>query len=131
MANMQTENKGRKVLVIDDSDIIRDIATQHLEAAGYVVREACNGLDGLFLIKNEPFDIIITDIIMPEKEGIETLVEVRDMFPAMPIIAMSGVNDVYLKVALKLGANAVLKKPFSGAELLQAVDRAFGTKGVQ
>jgi CheY-like chemotaxis protein len=101
-----------------------------LEDEGYDVLEAPNGKEGIELFKEERADLIICDLIMPEKEGIETIMELRRDFPEVKIIAMSGGGrggaDQYLSSAKSLGANAALIKPFERETLLAVVSELLG-----
>lgn len=115
-----------RILVIDDQSLVREAIIVALEGAGHDVSEADNGDQGIALQKERPFDIIITDILMPVKEGIETIIQLKDEFKSLKIIAISGGGrgkDIdYLKLAKSLGANKALSKPFTNEELLLAVD---------
>jgi CheY-like chemotaxis protein len=96
-----------------------------LEGAGYEVAEAPDGTQGIRLYRQQPCDLVITDIIMPEKEGLETIRELRRDFPDVKILAISGGGrirpDEYLPLAKKFGAHRTLAKPFEQKELLEAV----------
>jgi DNA-binding NtrC family response regulator len=113
------------ILVIDDDDMIRDGIRDILVRAGYLVTGAANGEQGLEALASQPFDVVITDILMPEKEGVETIIEIRKALPDTPIIAMSGggrVKNMYpLKIATKIGATKSLAKPFDAKDLLKLV----------
>jgi DNA-binding response OmpR family regulator len=93
--------------------------------AGYEVTEAGDGSEGIKLYREVRPDLVITDLVMPEKEGIETIVELRRDFPEVKIIAISGGNNnrsgSYLSMAEKLGAERTIGKPFKIPELLGAV----------
>lgn len=78
------------ILIIDDDDQIREMLRQMLERAGYEVTDAPNGKVAMKLYREQPADLIITDLIMPGKEGIETIIELRRDFPEVKIIAISG-----------------------------------------
>src|SRR5258708_22083859 len=109
------------VLVIDDDDEMRDFLVNLLRRRDYVVTSARNGALGLARLAAGSFALVITDIVMPDIEGLETIKRIRQGNPAIPIIAISGGGDDqidYLKFAEKFGANAVLAKPFDPAELL-------------
>lgn len=96
-----------------------------LEAAGHSVRQAPDGRKALALFRAEPADLILTDLIMPEQEGLELIVQLHREIPALPIIAMSGSarnSKLYLDMALKLGAARRLSKPFTPATLLRVID---------
>jgi len=116
-----------KILVIDDDAAVRKFISMTLQRKKYSVVEADNGQSGLKLLQeHRDISVMITDLIMPEKEGIETIMEVRQQYPAIKIIAISGGGKVspenYLVIADALGANTTLKKPFSGQELIHAVE---------
>jgi DNA-binding response OmpR family regulator len=114
------------VLVIDDDDEVRDFLVRLLTRRGYSVTGARNGEAGLASLASESFALVITDIVMPDMEGLETIKRVRRSNPTMPIIAISGggSNQIdYLKFARKFGADAVLAKPFDPAELLELATR--------
>jgi len=115
-----------RILVIDDEELIRLLTRQALEAEGHVVDEAVDGEEGMRKFHEVAPDAVITDILMPNKEGIETVQEIRKIAPDVVIIAMSGggrFRDAnYLDVAKVLGANAVLKKPFPIDELSRVLN---------
>ncbi len=113
------------ILLIDDDTSLREIIAMILEHAGHAVRQASDGSRGVALFRAAPADLVITDLIMPGQEGIQTIVELRREHPKLPIIAISGGllnSELYLKLASKLGAHRTLAKPFSGDELLKAID---------
>ena len=115
-----------KIVVIDDEPGVLRIACLALEAAGHAVVAYPDGRGGIEYIKREPADLLITDIFMPEMEGLETIRLARDLRSELPIIAMSGVyfeGGDYLEIAEKFGAVATLKKPFRPADLLDLVTR--------
>src|SRR4026207_79581 len=115
----------QRVLVIDDDEQMRALLYEILDRAGFAVMEASNGVEGLKLYRNQPADLAITDLIRPEKEGVETIMELRSQFPNARIIAISGGQRAggrdYLPIAAKLGARRTVAKPFSRQELLEAV----------
>jgi YesN/AraC family two-component response regulator len=96
------------------------------------VTEAENGRLGLEQLKTGTFDLVITDIIMPEMEGVETLMTVREQYPNVKVITMSGGgrtgNIDFLSAAEKLGASAILHKPFTLGSLSAAIETTFGAK---
>ena len=115
-----------KILVIDDDPSVRKFIAATLRKENYTVTEAENGTEGLRKLQDErDIAIIITDLIMPEKEGIETIMEIRKINPSLKILAISGGGKVgpesHLLLADAVGANATLKKPFSGQELLMCL----------
>ena len=114
-----------RILVIDDDIKIREMLKQYLERAEYEVLIAPDGKAALKLHSANPVDLIITDIVMPEKDGLETIMELRRRFPAVKVIAISGggkigAND-YLNIAKVLGVTKTFSKPFELRELLAAV----------
>lgn len=115
-----------RVLVIDDEQLARFTVREILETAGHEVVEAKNGRQGVAFQKANAFDIVVTDIIMPEQEGVETIIELKRDFPDLPIIAISGGgrtrNLDFLEIAKQYGADHVLAKPFSEEDLLGAID---------
>jgi DNA-binding response OmpR family regulator len=116
---------NKKVLVIDDDVKITRVLDLRLRKAGYQVILAANGEAGLNLFKAEHPDMVITDILMPGKEGLETIMALRRDSPEVKIIAMSGGGRIgaedYLDLAKKFGAQYTFTKPFTGKEVLQAV----------
>ena len=113
------------ILVIDDDDRARDVIRQMLEGAGYEVSLASDGEEGIKTYKESPTDLIITDVIMPNEDGMGVIINLRKDFPHVKIIAISGggrvVNADFLKIAQTLGAMSTLKKPFDKEDLLKAV----------
>jgi len=113
-----------RILVIDDDANLREIYAEMLTAAGYEVAEAGNGKEGVRLYNNAPFDLVLTDLLMPEKDGLEVIIELRKDFPEVKIITLSG-GDAYghssLGTSKLLGALRTLRKPFMEDELLEAV----------
>ena len=116
-----------RVLVIDDEDLSRYAVRAILESAGHQVAEAENGAQALGILDSESFDLIVTDIVMPEKEGLETVRDVKAAFPGLPIIAMSGSgrtrNRDLIAEVIGLGADGALQKPFAAEALLEEVTR--------
>jgi CheY-like chemotaxis protein len=114
------------ILIIDDNEDIRELYKRILERAGYEVMEAANGKVGIKLYREHPADLIITDIIMPEKEGIETIRDLCRDFPEIKIIAISGGgaamdSEICLALAGKMGARKTLRKPIEASKLLAAI----------
>jgi CheY-like chemotaxis protein len=114
-----------KILVIDDEPQMRRLLREALVRAGYSVDEACDGLHALVCFANQRPDLVITDIIMPNREGIETIQTIHQKSPSVPIIAISGGGRQnpyeYLSIAARIGANRTFAKPFRLDELLVAV----------
>ena len=121
-----------RILLIDDEAPIRRFAAEILQRSGHEVVTAADGRAGLQRLAEQPCDLIITDLIMPDKDGIETIVELRGRLSQVPIIAISGGGllnaDDNLKIAKMLGAKITLAKPFTGAQLLAAVQTLLGPK---
>ncbi|MBW2492623.1 MAG: response regulator [Deltaproteobacteria bacterium] len=114
-----------RILVIDDDDLVLEMLYESLTREGYDVLQASNGEQGLRLYREEPVDLIITDLIMPEKEGIETIIELRKDFPDVKIIAISGGGYIgtkdHLRMAKILGVQRTFTKPVARKQLLDAV----------
>jgi DNA-binding NtrC family response regulator len=114
------------ILVIDDDAQIRLLLRRILEKEGHQVYEAADGTSGMSQLKRIDMDLVITDIIMPEKEGLETILDIRHEFPDMKIIAISGGGKIglpdFLPAAKKFGAHHTLPKPFGTNELMEAVN---------
>ncbi len=112
-----------RILVIDDEQPICTLLRVALESAGHEVMEAHNGRKGLELYRQQPADLIITDILMPEMNGLDTILELIHEFLDVKVIAMSGGTDRgnFLNTAKLLGARQTLQKPFSMEKLLNAV----------
>ncbi|MEO8257679.1 MAG: response regulator [Acidobacteriota bacterium] len=113
------------ILLVDDDDLLRDALHQTLVRAGYDVEDAANGTAALRAYRQRPRDVVITDIVMPDMEGLDMMRALRAQDLDVKIIVMSGGGigraDDYLNLAQKLGATRVLKKPFSGAEIVALV----------
>jgi CheY-like chemotaxis protein len=113
------------LLVIDDDDGMRRLMVRTLAAGEHRVIEAANGQQGLLLVREHKPDVVITDILMPQMEGIETIREIQEVAPETKIIAVSGGgtshNLMFLDVARAFGVAAVLAKPFRPAQLSEAV----------
>ena len=120
-----------RILLIDDEDALREVLAMTLAQAGHLVIQAADGKTGVELFRIEPTDLVITDIIMPGQEGIETIVALRRALPKLPIIARSGGTShsrFYLEMADKLGAQRTLAKPFSATQLLGAVSAVLAAR---
>lgn len=118
------------LLLIDDDDNFRKMLRTALDERGYEVTEASDGKEGLARYKARPVDLVISDLIMPEKEGLETIIELRKLQPGLKIIAMSGGGRVsakeYLPLAMQLGAARVLAKPFATDILASTIAELLG-----
>jgi len=113
------------VLVIEDEPLVRDTIRLSLETGGYDVIIASDGREGVSMLGRNKVDVVVTDLIMPEQEGLETIRIIRRDHPLTKVIAISGggrhVGTDYLKAASLLGANFALQKPFAMAHLRQCV----------
>lgn len=120
-----------QILIIDDDVQIRLLIRRILENEGHGVLEAADGKKGIMLLKNNNIDLVITDIIMPEKEGLETIIDIRHDFPETKIVAISGGGKTglpnFLPAAKKFGAHRILSKPFGKNEILDVVNDLLGT----
>jgi CheY-like chemotaxis protein len=126
-----------RVIIIDDEEDIRVVLKEVLERAGFEVEVASNGSDGMDLLRKQHADLVITDIIMPGKDGVETTYDIRMEFPNTKIIVISGGGNVspmeyeptaikttaYLASATKAGADLTLTKPFERDEIVNAARR--------
>lgn len=114
-----------KILIIDDDEQIRILLRQVMEWAGYEVVEAADGRAGMLQQRKQRADLVITDLIMPEQEGLETITLLKKEYPLVKIIAISGGGrigpDAYLPAAQELGADRVFSKPFDVRELATTV----------
>ena len=112
-----------RILIIDDDRTLRAIIRLTLEDAGYDVEEAGDGREGEKMFSDAPADLVLTDIVMPEQEGVGTIMALVRDHPGAKIIAMSGRGEgsYFLDHAVKLGARAALAKPFRRDELLDTV----------
>ncbi len=113
------------ILIIDDVDEVRDTIREMLERGGYEVIEASNGKEALKMIEQHKPKVVVTDILMPEMDGLETIRNIVKNKPQLPVVAFTASeNTPYLQTALKFGAVCGLHKPFKQAELLSAIQRA-------
>jgi CheY-like chemotaxis protein len=122
----QTQQPQQRVLLVDDDDAIREMLELVLQRRGLIVVQARNGSEALRLYRDQEFDLVVTDLIMPEKEGIETILEIRAMKRPIRIIAISGGGRVdqsmHLHLAKSVGADRVVAKPFLPVDFLKVVD---------
>jgi DNA-binding response OmpR family regulator len=127
-----------RILVIDDDEMIRKTIRAMLEASGHDVTVAVDGEDGLRRFRAQPFDLVVSDIFMPNKEGIATLRELRRIDAAVPVITMTGGSPSagrldaggvdYLTMSSMLGATRTIGKPFKASELTKLVDELLKQK---
>jgi CheY-like chemotaxis protein len=120
----------KRILLVDDDDSFRKMLRKTLVKMGFEVAEAHNGSEALKVFGQNSPDLVLTDIVMPEKEGLETINALRRIQAGVKIIAMSGGGRGnamdYLNVAKMLGADRVLSKPFSNDEIATALDELLG-----
>ncbi len=120
----------KKILLVDDEEAIRTMVRAVLNTDTRSFSEASNGDEAQALLGAESFDLVISDVIMPDCDGIELVMAIRRKFPRIPVVVMSGggrVNaSLYLDLAEKLGALSVFEKPFNTTELRRAVSRILG-----
>lgn len=118
----------RRILIIDDDKFVRTSIRAVLEGAEYEVAEAGDADAGIDLQHRTPFDVVIVDLVMPNKEGLETIRELKRDYPNLPIVAISGGGSIvrknFVQAAELFGATATLEKPFGGDDLLSTLDRA-------
>lgn len=110
-----------RILIIDDEEMIRIMLKDMLESEGYDIVEASDGQSGIDQHIRQQFDLIITDIMMPEKDGFETIAELKRTHPNAKIVALTGFGLHNLPVAHDLGAARVYEKPINPTELKQAI----------
>ncbi len=118
----------RKVLVVEDDDLVRTVLRKAFENSGYHVSEAADGAEALRAVEATPFDLVVTDILMPEKDGLETIAQIRKQQRDIPVIAITGAQDPhYLVNAAGLGAARVLTKPFPPGQLVGIAEELLNT----
>jgi len=116
-----------KILLVDDDTLVRTSLSLALEDAGHAVVQAVNGDEGLDALAREMFDVVVLDILIPEREGIETIREIRKKWAALPVLAISGGDRTgwcdFLRMGRELGANDTLAKPFNSTDFAVRVTR--------
>jgi YesN/AraC family two-component response regulator len=132
-----------RILVIDDEPDVRDGIKRVLDRAGFSVRVVDNATDAMLELKRLAADVVITDIIMPKVNGVDTIECIVREFPMVRIVAISGggnfdvtgyqpaaiTTTAYLAAAKRAGAHCILTKPFESRELIEAVERVMGAAG--
>lgn len=120
------------ILLVEDEPLVLQTLAAAIESKGHAVVTATNGNEGLEKFAERPFDLVVTDIVMPQKEGMETIIELRRLDPDVKILAISGGgrtgNLEFLKMAEGLGAVTSLKKPIKLADLFEALGKCLGEK---
>ena len=118
------------ILLIDDNTPLRELLRLGLTRAGHTVWEAEDGKEGLKLLREHPIDVLVTDVVMPEQDGIVTLQLARKLRPELRVVVISGDAPrhapLYLKIAGSLGAHKTLMKPFTMEKLLEAIGELVG-----
>ncbi|KAB2887928.1 MAG: response regulator [Desulfobulbaceae bacterium] len=113
------------ILVIDDDDSFRSMLCKMLARAGYSVLDSQDGRRAAAMVREHAIPLVVTDLIMPDQEGIETIIQLRREFPDVKIVAISGggrgSSDIYLDSAMRLGATRCFAKPFKTEPFLQAI----------
>ncbi|MCK4856985.1 MAG: response regulator [candidate division Zixibacteria bacterium] len=113
------------ILVVDDEEIMRNVIAKMLKGRGYEIETADSTLTALELLKSRSFDLVISDVQMPGRNGFELLKEVKQTYPEIVVIMMTGHSDTYtIKDALMLGAEEYIAKPFKHYEVTAVVERA-------
>ena len=110
-----------RILLVEDDEQVRLLLKDLLESEGYEIQEASNGKEALQHFATCPPDLILTDLVMPDTEGIEMIIKMRKSDPSVKIVAMSGGEDTYLHLAKQLGADRTVRKPFFNDDLLEVV----------
>jgi DNA-binding response OmpR family regulator len=122
-----------KILLVDDDPLVRASLADVLGEIGHDVSEAVDGNDGLAALTRDRFDLVVLDILMPGREGIETIREIRKQWAALPVLAISGGSRNrwcdFLQMATDFGATATLAKPFLAPEFVACVSRLLGRAG--
>lgn len=123
----------RKILVIDDDEAMRECIAFFLEEEGHMVTVCNDGIEGVRHFEQEPYDLVITDIMMPGKDGLGVMIAMEKINPDVPILAISGVamKEALLDAADIFGATHTLKKPFSREDLVASVADIFNPAPVQ
>ncbi len=123
---LEAARPSRTILIVDEDGSERRVIAELLETAGYQVTQASNGKEALALLAADPPDVVLTDIVMSEKDGLELIRDTRRRYLKTTIVAMSGTTQAggYLSMARLLGAKRILKKPLNVHQLLRALFEA-------
>lgn len=121
----------KSILVADDDEFILDLVQAALTAAGYTVTTVSGGRDALARLRTESYDLVVLDVMMPDQGGIETIIEIRQTHPNQPIVVMTGqiptTSGTLEGLTEKLGARALLAKPFTTDQLVEVVRQQIGS----
>jgi DNA-binding response OmpR family regulator len=116
-----------RILLVDDDPLVRASLAEVLSESGYDVAEAMDGSDGLKALERAAFDLVVLDILMPERDGLETIREIRKKWATLPVLAISGGDRTgwcdHLHMAASFGADDTMSKPFLSSDLLVRVGR--------
>jgi DNA-binding response OmpR family regulator len=127
MEPIKDNTAAKRILLIDDEEAVRMTVAEILRRAGYEVQSAADGKSGLELFQRQSFDLLITDLLMPERDGLETIMALRRGRAPLKILVISGCGQTlgseYMQIARHLGADYSLPKPFTRVELLAVVAR--------
>ncbi len=115
-----------RILIVEDEEYMREMLVDTLEKEGYDVSVAVNGVEAIKAIEEETFDLIVTDIVMPEKDGLSTILQTKRDNENIKIIAISGgdrsfTGSSYLQIAKNIGVERTFQKPFNSKEFLRAI----------
>ena len=114
-----------RILIVDDEEAIRDVVSTMLQGQGYTCTTAGNGRDGLALVKEKQFDVVLSDMVMPLMDGIEMLQQIQSLDPELPVVMVTAMHDVSIAIdAIRKGAYDYLLKPFDKNQLFLSVSRA-------
>lgn len=120
-----SKDKKWRILLIDDDETLNGVLTYLLNQAGYEVESVLEAKKGLRILQEKEIDLVLTDIVMPDMDGIETIIHIRKMNKQIPLIAMSGGGKIdpedYGKLAIRLGADDFFKKPFDQKDLISKI----------
>ncbi|MFO7601085.1 MAG: response regulator [Candidatus Desulfacyla sp.] len=120
---------GVKVLVVDDEEEFVDALAQRLEVRGFTVMTAFSGDDALTVVRDKPVDVVILDVLMPGKDGLQTLREIKQLKPLVEVIMLTGHATVETGIeGMKLGAYDYLMKPTDTEDLVAKINKAYGRK---
>ncbi len=125
----------KRILIIDDEPTALEVLEKILEMEGYEVVRASSGREGVIIFEQNPCDLVITDMVMPGQDGLQTILELRNVEPDLPIIAMSGGGAIskerYLAVAGYLHGVLTIAKPFTVKDVAEAVAKLLTQKGFE
>ena len=124
---LEETSPRRTILIVDDQEEICELFAEILAAEGFETLTAPNGYAALETVRNRPVDLVLCDLVMPEKEGLETIQQLRQTHPSMKVVAVSGAfGGSFLRAARLLGASATLPKPVSAEDLVKTVRDVLG-----